>query len=77
MTTISVRDVEHVFEALRKGLVPERAIETFAVGIEKHRGELHRQLDLVADYPLVCDMAAILIMGGVFQECFSEVWGVL
>jgi len=49
MTTITARDVEHVFEALRKGLVPERGIDTFAVGIEKHRGELHRQLDLVAD----------------------------
>jgi len=49
MTTITARDVEHVFESLRKGLVPERAIDTFAVGIEKQRGELHRQLDLVAN----------------------------
>ena len=49
MTTITDRDVRHVFESLRKGLVPERAIDTFAVGIEKQRGELHRQLDLVAD----------------------------
>ncbi len=47
MTTITARDIEHVFESLRKGLVPERAIDTFAVGIEKHRGELNRQLDLV------------------------------
>lgn len=38
MTTITARDVEHVFESLRKGLVPERAIDTFAVGIEKRRG---------------------------------------
>ena len=41
------RDVEHVFEQLRKGLVPERGIDTFAVGIEKQRAELHRQLELV------------------------------
>ena len=41
------RDVEHVFEQLRKGLVPERGIDTFAVGIEKQRGEIHRQLELV------------------------------
>ena len=27
------RDTEHVFEALRKGLVPERGVDTFAVGI--------------------------------------------
>ena len=47
MTTITERDIEHVFESLRKGLVPERGIDTFAVGIEKQRGELHRQLDLV------------------------------
>jgi len=41
------RDIEHVFEQLRKGLVPERGVDTFAVGIEKQRGELHRQLELV------------------------------
>jgi hypothetical protein len=38
-----------VFEALRKGLVPERGIDAFAVGIEKQRDEVHRQLDLAAD----------------------------
>lgn len=46
MSTLSHRDVEHVFESLRKGLVPERGIDAFAVGIEKQRGEIHRQLDL-------------------------------
>ncbi len=46
MTTLTMRDLEHMFEALRKGLVPERGIEAFAVGIEKQRGEMHRQLDL-------------------------------
>lgn len=46
MSTLSSRDVNHIFEALRKGLVPERGIDAFAVGIEKQRGEIHRQLDL-------------------------------
>lgn len=46
MSTLTQRDVEHVFEALRKGLVPERGIDAFAVGIDKQRGEMHRQLDL-------------------------------
>ncbi|MFM8278481.1 MAG: BREX system ATP-binding protein BrxD [Cyanobium sp.] len=46
MPTLTAKDVEHVFESLRKGLVPERGIDTFAVGIEKQRGELHRQLEL-------------------------------
>lgn len=45
MSTLTQKDVEHVFESLRKGLVPERGIDAFAVGIEKQRGELHRQLD--------------------------------
>jgi hypothetical protein len=40
--------VEHIFESLRKGLVPERGIDTFAVGVEKPRGELHRQLELAS-----------------------------
>lgn len=48
MTTLTRRDVEHIFESLRKGLVPERGIDTFAVGIEKPRNELHRQLELIA-----------------------------
>ena len=43
------RDTEHVFEQLRKGLVPERGVDAFAVGIEKQRAEIHRQLDLVAE----------------------------
>ena len=42
------RDTEHVFEQLRKGLVPERGVDAFAVGIEKQRGEIRRQLDLVS-----------------------------
>ncbi len=43
---ISERDVEHLFERLRSGVVPERGLETFAVGIDRQRGEIHRQLDL-------------------------------
>ena len=46
MSALSGREVEHIFEALRKGLVPERGMDAFAVGIEKQRGEIHRQLDL-------------------------------
>lgn len=46
MSTPTRRDVEHVFEQLRKGLVPERGIEAFAVGIDGQRGEIRRQLDL-------------------------------
>ena len=40
------RDVEHIFEQLRKGLVPERGVDTFAVGVEAQRGEIRRQLEL-------------------------------
>jgi P-loop Domain of unknown function (DUF2791) len=47
MTTLSKNDIDHIFESLRKGLVPERGIEAFAVGIEIQRDEIHRQLDLV------------------------------
>src|SRR5688572_2036258 len=46
MSILTQNDLEHVFESLRKGLVPERGIDAFAVGIEKQRGEIHRQLDL-------------------------------
>jgi hypothetical protein len=46
---ISTRDIEHVFERLRSGVVPERGLETFAVGIDRQRTEVHRQLKLAAD----------------------------
>ena len=46
MTVLTARDVDHVFESLRKGLVPERGIDTFAVGIGRLRGEMDRQLRL-------------------------------
>lgn len=46
MSTLTRLDVDHVFESLRKGLVPQRGIDTFAVGIEKQRGEVGRQLEL-------------------------------
>ena len=49
MSTLTSRDIAHVFEALRKGLVPERGIDAFAVGIEPRRAEIHRQLELVKD----------------------------
>src|ERR1700755_2053337 len=48
MSPLTRKDVEHLFESLRKGLVPERGIDAFAVGIEKPRGETHRQLEMAA-----------------------------
>ncbi|TNF27996.1 MAG: BREX system ATP-binding protein BrxD [Deltaproteobacteria bacterium] len=46
MSTLTVRDREHIFEKLRGGAVPERGLDAFAVGIERERRELGRQLDL-------------------------------
>jgi hypothetical protein len=43
--TLSRRDIEHVFERLRSGVVPERGLDAFAVGIDKQRAEIGRQLD--------------------------------
>src|SRR6267143_1107907 len=42
----SQRDREHIFERLRSGVVPERGLEAFAVGIERQRAEIGRLLDL-------------------------------
>jgi hypothetical protein len=47
--TISPRDIEHIFERLRSGVVPDRGLEAFAVGIDMQRGEVHRQLALASD----------------------------
>ena len=42
---LNKRDIAHVIERLSGGTVPERGLEALAVGIERERGELHRQLE--------------------------------
>ncbi len=42
----SLRDAEHIFERLRSGVVPERGLDEFAVGVEKPRAELGRLLEM-------------------------------
>jgi P-loop Domain of unknown function (DUF2791) len=46
---ISNQDIEHIFERLRSGVVPERGLEAFAVGLDSSRNEIQRQLDLVSN----------------------------
>ncbi len=46
--TTSHRDREHIFERLRSGVVPERGLDAFAVGIDRQRAEVGRLLDLAA-----------------------------
>ena len=43
---LSARDTEHIFESLRRGDVPTRHCEAFAVGIEPQRAEIRRQLQM-------------------------------
>jgi hypothetical protein len=43
------RDVEHIFERLRSGVVPERGLDAYAVGTSPQRSEITRLLDLAAD----------------------------
>ncbi|WP_437310916.1 BREX system ATP-binding protein BrxD [Sorangium sp. So ce388] len=44
---MAFRDAAHIFQRLRNGTVPDRGLEAFAVGIERHRKELQRKLDEV------------------------------
>ncbi len=46
---LTQHDAKHVFNQLRAGLVPERGLDALAVGVDKPRVELHRQLDLVCE----------------------------
>lgn len=43
---LSRRDVDHIFERLRSGVVPERGLDAFAVGIDSRRAEIARLLGL-------------------------------
>jgi P-loop Domain of unknown function (DUF2791) len=42
-------EAKHIFNQLRAGLVPERGLDAFAVGVDKPRDELNRQLELVQE----------------------------
>jgi P-loop Domain of unknown function (DUF2791) len=46
---ISNQDIQHLFERLRSGVVPDRGLEAFAVGIDKPQNEIKRQLDLASN----------------------------
>ena len=46
---ISNRNIEHIFERLRSGVVPARGLEAFAVNITQSRNEIKRQLDLASN----------------------------
>lgn len=44
--TTSHKDRLHIFESLRSGVVPERGLDAFAVGIERQRAEIGRLLEM-------------------------------
>lgn len=46
---LTQNDAKHIFNQLRCGLVPERGLDAFAVGVDKPRDELRRQLELVQE----------------------------
>src|ERR1700690_1572914 len=41
---MAFRDAAHIFQRLRNGTVPDRGLDAFAVGVERHRKELQRKL---------------------------------
>jgi hypothetical protein len=47
-TSLSEKDIEDIFEKLRGGAVPERGLDSYAVGIDRELAEIRRQLDLTA-----------------------------
>jgi hypothetical protein len=43
---LTQNDAHHIFDKLRGGFVPERGLDAFAVGVDRPRDELRRQLEL-------------------------------
>lgn len=41
-------EIEHIFERLRSGTVPEKGLDKFAIGIDKPLNEIRRQLNLIS-----------------------------
>lgn len=48
-TPLSLRDTRHIFEKLSSGAVPERGLDSYAVGIDRDLREIDRQLRFVTD----------------------------
>jgi hypothetical protein len=46
---LAVQDIQHIFERLREGMVPERGLPAFAVGTDKIIGEIKRVMELVSN----------------------------
>ncbi len=44
---MAFREAQSIFQSLRQGTVPARGLDAFAVGVERHRKELHRKLEEV------------------------------
>ncbi len=44
---LSNKDIKHIFEKLRVGLVPERGLDSYVVGNERELAEIGRQLEFV------------------------------
>jgi len=43
-----MQEIEHIFERLRSGTVPEKGFDKFAIGIDKPLNEIRRQLNLIS-----------------------------
>jgi hypothetical protein len=43
-----MNEIEHIFERLRSGTVPEKGLDKFAIGIDKPLNEIRRQLNLIS-----------------------------
>ena len=59
--TISPRRAREIIDALRRGTVPERGLETFAVGLERFR-------------EVVLDFAGVDAIGQGFADEVFRVW---
>lgn len=46
---LSSRDTRHVIQSLRNGVVPNRGLDAFAVGIDREESEIQRLLDYVTE----------------------------
>src|SRR5690554_31198 len=47
--TLNKADIDHIFQQLRGGTVPQRGLDAFAVGIDRQRNEIERLLDLAEE----------------------------
>ena len=72
-----MQEIEHIFERLRSGTVPEKGLDKFAIGIDKPFNEIRRQLNLISTGEATVAVAQDFTLASLKKAVPTMVWAEL